>query len=82
MKKPKVPEVKLPYASTVASFSNDQGAGPPSSFLGRLFANAGARQVITASGAPKPRGTAMFSKPMGGTGGGNPVGGDMGGTMR
>ncbi len=79
MKKTKVPEVKLPYASTVASFSNDQGAGPPNSFLGRLFAGAGARQVVTASGAPKPVGTAMFSKTAGMP---NPFGGYMGGKYR
>lgn len=46
MKKQKVPEVKLPYASTVASFFADQGAVQGNSFLGRLF-NGGGRNITT-----------------------------------
>lgn len=46
MKTPKVQEVKLPYASTVASFFSDQGNGPGGSFLGKFF-KGGARTSIT-----------------------------------
>lgn len=52
MKTPKVEEVKMPYASTVASFYNDQGAPMGNSFLGRLFAGVGARPVTTTSAKP------------------------------
>lgn len=45
MKTPKVQEVKLPYASTVASFFSDQGAAP-SSFLGRFFKSAARQSVV------------------------------------
>lgn len=37
MKQPKLEEVNLPYASTTASFFNDQGAAQGNSFLGKLF---------------------------------------------
>lgn len=45
MKKPKVPEINMPYASTVASFFGDQGAVQGNSFLGRLF-KGGGRTVV------------------------------------
>lgn len=41
MKQQKVPEVNLPYASTVASFFGDQGVAQGNSFLGRLFKGGG-----------------------------------------
>lgn len=51
MKKPKVPEIKMPYASTIASFFGDQGAVQGNSFLGRLF-KGGGRTVVNQSQAP------------------------------
>lgn len=72
MKKPNAPRpVKLPYASTVASFYGDQGATQGSSFLGRMFKGGnggggspagttaggpgGAAVVMTQVQAPNPR---------------------------
>lgn len=58
MKTPKVPEVKLPYASTVASFFGDQGAAQGNSFLGRLFRGGSTRtsriQTMPGGGAAAP----------------------------
>lgn len=51
MKKPKVPEINMPYASTVASFFGDQGAVQGNSFLGRLF-RGGGRAVVSQNQAP------------------------------
>jgi hypothetical protein len=47
MKKSKPEAIKLPYASTVASYSQDQGASIGNSFLGSLFKKG-------AIGQPKP----------------------------
>ena len=63
MKKPKVPEIKMPYASTIASFFGDQGSVQGNSFLGRLF-KGGGRTVINQSqgkAAPAPRASATLS---------------------
>lgn len=37
MKSPKPQAIKLPYASTIASYANDQGGAIGNSFLGALF---------------------------------------------
>ena len=63
MKKPKVPEVKMPYASTVASYFGDQGAVQGNSYLGRLF-KGGERTVVNQSqgkAASAPRASATLS---------------------
>lgn len=58
MKKPKMPDpVKLPYASTIASFFGDQGAAQGNSFLGRMF-KGGGRMTQSQSQAPAVRPTA------------------------
>lgn len=41
MKSPKPPAIKLPYASTVASYASDQGGAIGNSFLGALFRKGG-----------------------------------------
>lgn len=50
MKKPKVPAIKLPYASTVASFFGDQGATQGNSFLGRFFKGRGQGMINQTQG--------------------------------
>jgi hypothetical protein len=54
MRKPKIPEVKLPYASTVANFFNDQGPTAGNSFLGRFFGAGAQRQVVINPAGVKP----------------------------
>lgn len=63
MKKPKVPEIKMPYASTIASFFGDQGAVQGNSFLGRLFKGGGRNVVNQSQGkaASAPRASASLS---------------------
>lgn len=61
MKKPKQPEINLPYASTVASFFGDQGAAQGNSFLGRLY-KGGGRSIIMNNAAANAAGpTSIFS---------------------
>ena len=60
MKKPKAEQVKLPYASTVASYYNDQGDGPRNSFLGALFRRGGMGGATAAGGAPTGNGAGMM----------------------
>jgi len=51
LKTPKTEEIKLPYASTVASFYKDQGAMAGKSFIGKL-ASGGGRTIQTRTGVP------------------------------
>lgn len=51
MKTPKTEEIKLPYASTVASFYKDQGAMSGKSFIGKLAAGGG-RTIQSRPGVP------------------------------
>lgn len=60
MKKPKAEQIKLPYASTVASFYGDQGEGPRNSFLGGLFRKGGMGGSTAATGAPAGNGAGML----------------------
>lgn len=59
MKSPKIPQVNLPYASTVASFFGDQGAAQGNSFLGRLFRGGGRSTVTQTQGGARNAGSGL-----------------------
>ena len=60
MRRPKAEQLKLPYASTVASFYGDQGQPSDTSFLGRLFRKGGMGGATAATGAPAGTGAGMM----------------------
>ena len=60
MKKPKAEQIKLPYASTVASYYGDQGQTPGTSFLGALFRRGGMGGATAATAALTGTGAGMM----------------------